>query len=100
MIRLMIVFLSLICVGHLYAQNTELVDVTDSLQNESVQLEVTLVTASLISHDKYGSIYQVSQALRERVSSPIEMLNHIDGVVYNEFDNTIKVRTDSRTITN
>ena len=97
MIRLMIICLSLISARLLYAQNTEIV-VADSLQNESGQLGEALVTASLLSYDKYGSSFLVSQALRERVSSPIEMLNHIDGVVYNEFDNTIKVRTDSRVL--
>ena len=82
----------------LYAQNDNSLHAVDTLNNSIIQLNEVVVTAPLISQNKYGSTYLVSESLRQKVDSPIQMLNHIDGVVYNEMDHSIKVKTDSRVL--
>lgn len=62
----------------------------------SVTLDRIVVKAQLDRKTRYGTSYRITDRIRGSAGSPIDLLNHIDGVIYNEIDNTIKVRTDTR----
>lgn len=98
-IREKFVVLIVLCTANqLSAQSADSLDVVDTLDNSIMTLDEVVVSAPLISQNKYGSTYLITESLREKVSSPVQMLNYIDGVIYNEIDNSVKVRTDSRVL--
>lgn len=96
--RLAILIILICTASQLSAQSVDSLNIVDTLNNRIYNLDEVVVTAPVISQNKYGSTYLITESLREKVSSPIQMLNHIDGVVYNEVDNSVKVKTDSRVI--
>lgn len=96
--RIAILIISICVASQLSAQSVDSLNIVDTLNNRIYNLDEVVVTAPVISQNKYGSTYLITESLRDKVSSPIQMLNHIDGVVYNEVDNSVKVKTDSRVI--
>lgn len=97
--RLAIIIILCICtIGQINAQNRDSLNIADTLKNTTINLKEVVVTAPIISQNKYGCTYLITPNLREKVGSPIELLNHINGVKYNELDNTIKVGTDTRVL--
>ncbi len=93
--------LFIICVANgIYAQSTDTVNVVskDSVNMSTLNLEEVVVTAPIINKTKTGTSYLITDRIKEKVNSPVDILNHIDGVMFSQIDNTVKVRMDSHVL--
>ena len=92
-----ILLLFIICIANgIYAQSIDTVNVVskDSVNISTLSLEEVVITAPIISKTKTGTSYLITDRIKEKVNSPVDILNHIDGVMFSQIDNTVKVRMD------
>lgn len=93
--------LFIICITNvIYAQSIDTVNVVskDSVNISTLNLDEVVVTAPIINKTKNGTSYLITDSIKEKVNSPVDILNHIDGVMYNQIDNTVKVGMDSHVL--
>lgn len=89
------------CIANgVYAQSIDTLNVVskDSINISTLNLEEVVVTAPIINKTKNGISYLITDRIKEKVNSPVDILNHVYGVMFSPIDNTVKVRMDSHVL--
>ena len=63
---------------------------------DSVELDELVVKESLVKHSAKGDAYKVTEAMRRGIDGTMQLLGRLPGVVYDNVNNSITVRNDSK----
>lgn len=68
----------------------------DTAKIDSVELDELVVKESLVKHSAKGDAYKVTEAMRRGIDGTMQLLGRLPGVVYDNVNNSITVRNDSK----